>query len=141
MYATLAKDITVTIDKFHLYVPLLILDFETQLIRNESIKNSFSFSVDSWLKDRRFIGTELEYLVVLGSSQNINSHKYLLVVHQLAPRKGVPNKGNNIAVFNNIDVGRFFVGIVRIRHPRYSVSFNYAANDYLDQCKDLSMFL
>ena len=45
----------------HLYVPLLIPSPETQSISSNSIKSSFTLSVDSWTTDRRVIDTQLEY--------------------------------------------------------------------------------
>ena len=38
------------------------------------------------------------------SAQNINNHKYLIVTHQTLDQMGVPNKANNVAVFDNLDV-------------------------------------
>ena len=44
IYTTLADNITVKVDKFFIYVPILIPDAQTQMMFNESIQKSFTFS-------------------------------------------------------------------------------------------------
>ena len=60
IYTTLA-DINVKLDKLILYVPMFILDAETQIMFNESITNSFTLSFDSWTSDRKTVRSQLEY--------------------------------------------------------------------------------
>ena len=107
---------------------------------NDSIKKSFTISFDSWSIHRRTVDTQLEYQVDIGSAQNINSPKYLIVAHQTAARAGIPKKANNIAIFNNLNVRKYHVDIDGERNPRDGVSIDYASNDYLDQCGDLKIF-
>ena len=65
---------------------------------DDSIKNSFTLSFDSWSTDRETVDTQLENQVDIGSAQNNNSPIYLIVAHLTATKKGVPIKTNNIAI-------------------------------------------
>ena len=56
---------------------------ETQTMFSESIKNSFMLKFDSLTTDRRVNNTALDYQVVIGSSSNIKSPKYLIAAHQI----------------------------------------------------------
>ena len=106
---------------------------------NNSIETSFILSFDARTSDRKTIETQLEYQVHIGSAQNINSQKYLLVAHQTAARIGVPNKANNVAVFDNLDVRKYFVDFDGVRY-RDVVSVGYTSNDFLDQYRDFKVF-
>ena len=46
LYTTIGTDINVTINSLYLFVPTFIPDVETQLMFNDSIKNSFTLSFD-----------------------------------------------------------------------------------------------
>ena len=107
---------------------------------NESIKNSFTLSFDSWTTDRKIANTGSEYQVDIGSAANINSPKYLIVAHQTAARSGAANKTTNNAIFDNLDVTKYFVEIDGIRYPKDSVETNYDENNYLDQYRDIKLF-
>ena len=137
IYTTLGDDNKVNFDKLILYVLILIPDAQTQIMFNDSIENSFTLSFDSWSSDRKTVGTLLEYQVDIGSAQNINSPKYLLVAHQTAVTIGVPNKANNFAVFDNLNVRKDHVD--GVRYPRYGVSIEYGLTDYVDQYRDLKL--
>ena len=65
---------------------------------------------------------------------------YLIVAHQTAIRIGGPNKANNIAVLDNLNVRNCHVDIDEVRYPRDGVSVDYASNDYLDQYGGLKIF-
>ena len=88
---------------------------------NDSNKNSFNISFDSWTTDRKIVDTDLEYQLDIGSSANINSRKYLIVAHQTAVRSGASNKANNISSFNNLDIRKYFVEIDGVRYPKDNV--------------------
>ena len=45
-----------------------------------------------------------------------------------------------MAIFDNLDLPKYFVGIDGIRYPRESVSMNHIENDYKDQYRDLKLF-
>ena len=140
MYTTLANDILVKMDKLFLYVQILIPDAETQIMFNDSFKKKSTLSFESWSTDRKTVDTQLEYQVHIGSAQNINSPKYLLVAHETAARIGDPNKFNNVANFDNLNVRKYFVDIDAVRSARDSVRIENASNGYLDQNRDLNLF-
>ena len=80
-----------------------------------SIKNSFTLSFDSWTSDRKNTNTELEHQVDIGNAHKINSPKYLLAAHQSLARIGTSLKVNNVSVFDNVDVRKYFCDIDGIR--------------------------
>ena len=143
IYTTLANDaanqVNVTINSLNLYVPYLIPSTETQLIFNESIQNNYRIFFDEWYTERRIVGDQT-YQVDIGSAQSVNSPKYLICAHQTAARADPPNKRNNISIFDNLNVRKYFIEIDRQRYPRNSVLTNYAVNDYIDQYRDLKLF-
>ena len=47
-FTTLANDINVTIISLYLYVPIKTPNTDTQLKYNESIKNMYTITYDSW---------------------------------------------------------------------------------------------
>ena len=98
-----------TINSLYLFVPTYIPSPETQLMFNDSIKNSFSLSFDSWTTDRKIVNTGLRISIgCRKQSTNINSPKYLIVAHQTAAKSGVANKAKNISIFDNLDVRKSF---------------------------------
>ena len=42
----------------------------------------------------------------IGSSQEVNSPKSLIGAHQTRARSDTANKNNNIAIFDNLDLGK-----------------------------------
>ena len=76
----------------------------------------------------------------MGSAQNINNLKHLRVAHQTAARIGVPNKANNIAIFDNLSFRLYFVDMDGVRYRRDGVSIDYASNDYFDHYRDFKLF-
>ena len=46
--------------------------------------------------DRKPVDTGLEFQMMIGSAQNVNSPNYLLMALHSLVRKGVPNEGNNL---------------------------------------------
>ena len=104
IYTTQGDKLEINFDNLFLFVSILNPDPHTQKMLNDSVENSFTFSFDSWTSDRKTVDTQLDYQVDMGPAQKINSPKYLTVAHQTAARIGVPNKANNIAIFDKIDV-------------------------------------
>ena len=45
---------------------------------------------------------------------------------------GVPNKANNVASFDHLDVRKYLVDIDGVRYPRDGVNVDYGLNDYVD---------
>ena len=82
----------------------------------------------------------LLYHVDIGSAQKFNSPKYQIAVHQTAARIGVPNKANNVAIFDHLGVRKYRLDIDGARHPRDGVNVDFGFNDYVDQYRDLKSF-
>ena len=132
-YRTRGDEITVKITSLYQHVPKLIPDAQTQVLFNDSIRNSFTLSFDSWFTDRKPVDTGLEFQVNIGSAQNVNRPKYLIVAHQSLARIEIPNKLNKIAFFDKVDFRNLFVEMDGIRYLEGSVIINNAETNYLDQ--------
>ena len=78
--------------------------------------------------------------LVIGSSQNNQSPKYLIGAHQTRARADTANKNNNIAIFDHINLKKYYVEIDGRRYPRDNVPVNYEQNDYIQQYKDLKLY-
>ena len=76
----------------------------------------------------------------IGSSQNVQSPKYLIGAHQTRTRSDTANKNNNIAIFDHVNLKKYYVEIDGIRYPRDSILVNYEQNDYIELYKDLYIF-
>ena len=90
--------------------------------------------------ERKTDDTQIENQVDKGSPQDVNGPKYLMITHQTYVRIGVPNKAKSIAAFDKLNIGKKFVDVDGVRHPRIGVSTEYASNDYLDHYSDLKLF-
>ena len=99
----MADDINVTIINLYLYVPNLIPKVETQLMFNEATQNSYKISFDEWYTERRIISDTITQLDI-GTSQHVNSPKYLIGAHQTRNREDTANKNNIIAIFDNLNL-------------------------------------
>ena len=86
LYEILGDNFKVIFDKLFSFVPIFIPNAQRQIMFNDSIKNSFTLSFDSWTSERKTVDTQLEYQVDIGSAQNINSPNNLIVVHKTAAR-------------------------------------------------------
>ena len=104
---------------------------------DDSIKNSSTLSFVSWSTDRKTVNTQLEYQVYIGTAQNINSSKYLIVFRQTAARVGVPNEKFIFAIFDNLNVRHYHIDINGVRYLRDGVNIDYTSDDYLDRYRDL----
>ena len=101
--------------------------------------------IEKILVYRKILGVRVQNLLVNSLRTKLiwAPHKiltvknYPIVTHQSAARIGVPNKANNIAVFDILDVRKIFLDIDADRYARDGVNIDYASNDYLDQYSDL----
>ena len=107
---------------------------------NDSIKNSFTLSFDSWSTDRKTVETQLEYQVDIGSAQNITSPNFLIAVRQTAARIGASNKAEKVAIFDHLDDRKHHVDIDGVLYPRKCFSIDDGENYYVDQYRDLSLY-
>ena len=139
IYSSMADDINVTINNLYLYVPNLIPSVETQVMFNEATQNNYKIIFDEWYTERRVISDTITQLDI-GSSQNVQSPKYLIGAHQTRIRADTANKNNNIAIFDNLNLQKYYVEIDSVRYPRDNVLINYEQNDYIEPYKDLKLF-
>ena len=139
IYSSMADDINVTINNLYLYVPNLIPSVETQVMFNEATQNNYKISFDEWYTERRIISDTITQLDI-GTSQHVNSPKYLIGAHQTRIRADTANKNNNIAIFDNLNLQKYYVEIDSVRYPRDNVLINYEQNDYIEPYKDLKLF-
>ena len=139
IYPSMADDINVTINSLHLYIPNFIPSVETQLMFIETTQNNYKISFDDWYTARKII-TDLLTQHDIGSAQNVIQHKYMICAHQTSLRSTTPDKKIKIALFDNLDLRKYFVEIDGLRYPRDSVLINYEETDYIQQYKDLKLF-
>ena len=139
IYTSLTDDINVTINNLYLYVPNLIPSVETQLMFNEATQNNYKISYDEWFTERRIISDTITQLDI-GSSQNVQSPIYLIGAHQTKDRIDAPLSTKNVAIFDNLDLRKYYIEIDGQRYPRDSSLMNYEQNDYIEQYKDLKLF-
>ena len=135
----MADDINVTFINLCLYVSNLIPNVETQVMFDESTQNNYKISFDEWFTERRIISDQITQLDI-GTSQQVSGPKYLIGAHETRTRADTVNKSNNIAIFHNINLQKYYVKIDSIRYPRDGVLVNYGRNDYIEKYKDLKLF-
>ena len=99
----MADVINVTNNTLYLYVPNLKPSVETQVMFNEATQNNYKMSSDEYFTERRVISDMITQLDI-GSSQNVQSHKYLIGAHQTRTRSDTANKNNNIAIFGYLNL-------------------------------------
>ena len=100
----MANDINVTNKSLYLFVPILTPNSETQVLFNESNKNKYTITFDSWYTERKIVTDGREFQVDIASSHSTNSPKYQIAAHQTEARIGIANKANNIAKFDHVVV-------------------------------------
>ena len=76
----------------------------------------------------------------IGSSQQVNSPKCFIGVHQKRTRADTADKNNNFAIFDNLNIRKYYVEIDGQRYPRDGVLVNYEQNVYIEQNKGLNLF-
>ena len=60
----------------------------------------------------------------------------MFAAHQTEARSGPANKANFIAIFDNVEVRKYFVEIDGVRYPKNSNDVKYATNDCVNQNRD-----
>ena len=139
IYSSRADDINVTIYNLYLYGPNLLPSVETQVMLTEATQNNYKISYDEYVTERRIISDMISQTDI-ESSQRVNSPKYLIGAHQTRASADTANKSNNIAIFDNVSLQKFYIETDGVRYPRDSVVVNYEQNDYIEQYKDLKLF-
>ena len=135
----MGDNINVTNNNLYLYVPNLILSVETQVMFNEATQNNYKIFFDEWYTERRIISDAITQLDI-GTSQHVTSPKYLIVARQTRTGADTANKKNNIAIFDNHNLQKYYVEIDSVRYPRDSILVYYEQNVYFEQYKDLKIF-
>ena len=139
IYTAMTDDIDVTINNLYLYVPNLIPSVETQVMFNEATQNNYEISYDEWFTERRIIADTITQLDI-GSSQNVQSPKYLIGAHQTRDRIDAPISTKNVAIFDNLDLRKYYIEIDGQRYPRDSSLMKFEQNDYIEQYKDSKIY-
>ena len=116
---SMTDDINVTNNSLYLYVPNLIPSVETQVMFNESTQNNYKISYDEWFTERRIISDTITRLDI-GSSQNVQSPKYLNGAHRTKDRIDAPISTKNVSIFDNLDLRKYYIEIDGQRYPRDS---------------------
>ena len=132
IYTSMADDNNVIINKLYLFIPNLMPSVETQLMFNEATQNNYKISYEESYTERRVI-PDLLVQHDIRSAQQVDSPKYMIRAHQMKNRIETPNKNDNIAIFDNLDLRKSFVEID-------SSTMNYEENDFIEQYKDLKLF-
>ena len=146
LYTTLGdNDVNVTINSISLFVPQIIPSPETQVIFNEAVSQTFTLSYESWTTDRKPLDAAREFQIDISSASNINSPLYLIAAHQKTQRLDaagnvLPNNRFNFAIFDPVDVRKYYSEIDGVRYPKNPVMVNFEENNYLEQYKDLKLF-
>ena len=116
----------------YLYVPNLIPSVETQVMFNEATQNNYKISYDEWFTERHIISDTITQLDI-GSSQNVKSPKHLIGAHQTKDRTDGAISTKNVAIFDNLDLRKYYIEIDGQRYPRDSSLMNYEQDDYIEQ--------
>ena len=106
---------------------------------NEATQNKYKISYDEDSTERRVI-SDMVVQHDIGSAQRVNSPKNSICDHQTKDRTSAPDKKINIAIFDNLDLRKYLVGMDNLRYPRDSLLKNYEQNEYSEQYKYLKLF-
>ena len=112
-----------------MFVPIIIPNTETEVMFKESFKNNYTITYDSWYTERKLSTVGNEIQVDIGSAQHANSPKYLISAFQIADRVALPNKANNIAIFDDVNVKKYFCEIDGYRYPKDAILTNFPGID------------
>ena len=137
----MTDDINVTIISLYLYVPNLLPNVETQVMFNEAIQNIYKITFDEYYTERRVISETITQLDI-GSSQKVNSPKFLNGAHQTRTRADTAKKIIKLRflIISILILSQYYVEIGSVRYPRDSFLVNYEQNCYSEQYKYLKLF-
>ena len=92
-----------TINNLYLYVSNLIPSIETQVMFNEATQKTYRIAYDQYFTERRVISDQITQLDI-GSSQDVQSLKYLIGAHQTRIGADTVNKNINIAIIDHLNL-------------------------------------
>ena len=104
----MTDDINVTINNLYLFLPNIIPSVETQIMFKEATQNMYELSYEVYFTERQVISDLLVQLDI-GSAQQMKSPKYLISAHQTKDRIFTPNKNYNIAIFDNLELRKYYM--------------------------------
>ena len=139
IYSSMADDISVTNNNLYLYVPKFLPNVETQVMFNEATQNSYKISYDEYFTERRVISDMITQADIL-SSQQVKSPQCSNGAHQTRGRAETADKNKNIAMFDNLNLVKYYVEIAEVRYPGDGVIVYYGQDDYVEQYKDLKLY-
>ena len=64
----------------------------------------------------------------------------MISAHQTKNKIVTPSKNIDLAISDNLDLRKYYVGIHGTRYTRDAIPVNYTENDYIDQYRDLEIF-
>ena len=122
--------VNVSLNSISLFIPQIIPSPETQVFFNEAISKTFSLSYESWTTDRKPVDTASEFQVDISSASNINSPLYLPAAHQRTQKLDaagnvLSNNRFNNAIFDLVEVKKYYSEIDGVRYPKIPVMVNY----------------
>ena len=139
IYTSMTDDINVTNNNLYLFVPNLLPSVETQVMFNEATQNNYKISYDEWFTERRIISDTITQLDI-GSSQNVQNPKYLIGAHQMKDKIDGAITTKIFAIFDSLDLRKYYVETDGQRYPRDSSLMNNEQNDYIEQYKEIKIF-
>ena len=102
----------------------MIPSVETQVMFNEATQNNYKISYDEWLTERRILSDTITQLDI-GSSQNVQSPIYLIGAHQTKDRIDGAISIKNFALFDNLDLRKYYIEVDGQQYHRDSSLMNY----------------
>ena len=135
IYTSMTDDINVTINNLYLFIPNLLPSVETQLKFNEATQNSFRIFSDDFFTARQLI-TDMVVQVDIESTPQVSSPKYLICAHQTQNRIITPDKNYSIAMFDNLDLRKYYAEKDGQLYPRDFLLKNSEEKHYFEQYKD-----
>ena len=140
-FTIIDTDINVTINSLYLFVPKLIPSTDIQVMFNECIQISYTNCYDGWHTERKKANDGNGFQIGISSARHFNSPIYLIAGYQTADKIAVLNKSKNIAVFDNVNVRKYFVEIDGAIYLKNASLTNFAENDYRDQYREFEIVL
>ena len=138
IYTSIGDNINVININLCLFIPNLIPSVETQLMFSEVTQGKYKISYDEYYTKRRVI-KDMIVQHDIGSAQQVNAPKYLISAHQTKERVDSADKNKNNAIFDHLNLRKFYIEIDSIRYPRDSLFTNYEENDYIEEHKNLKL--
>ena len=132
VYTSMSDDINVTFNNLYLFVPNLIPSVETQLMFEEATRKIYKISFDEYCTERRLISDRIVQ-VDIGSAQQMNSPKFLVVAHQTKDKIDSSIKNKNNVIFDHLNLLKYYVEKDGQRYPRDSLLISYSEKDFFEQ--------